>query len=62
MIISHQLVAVSYTHLDVYKRQDYMNTEFNEEKEIELINSIIREAIVHGSDEGGAYEINERCV
>ncbi len=36
-----------------------MNTEFNEEKEIELINSIIREAIVHGSDEGGAYEINE---
>lgn len=36
-----------------------MNTEFNEEKEIELINSIIREAIIHGSDSGGAYEINE---
>lgn len=36
-----------------------MNTEFSEKKEIELINSIIREAIVHGSDEGGAYEINE---
>ena len=36
-----------------------MNTEFNEEKEIELINSVIREAIVHGSDNGGAYEINE---
>lgn len=33
--------------------------EFNEEKEIELINSVIREAIVHGSDNGGAYEINE---
>ena len=26
-----------------------MNTEFSEKKEIELINSIIREAIVHGS-------------
>lgn len=36
-----------------------MNTKFNEEKEIELINSIIREAIIHGSDSGGAYEINE---
>lgn len=36
-----------------------MNTKFNEEKEIELINSIIREAIIHGSDNGGAYEINE---
>ena len=24
-----------------------------------MINSIIREAIVHGSDNGGAYEINE---
>jgi hypothetical protein len=36
-----------------------MNTEFSEKKEIELINSIIREAIVHGSDNGGAYEINE---
>lgn len=36
-----------------------MSVEFNEEKEIELINSIIREAIIHGSDSGGAYEINE---
>lgn len=41
------------------RNKDYMNTEFNEEKEIELINSIIREAIIHGSDSGGAYEINE---
>lgn len=36
-----------------------MSVEFNEEKEIKLINSIIREAIIHGSDSGGAYEINE---
>lgn len=41
------------------ENKDYMKTEFNEEKEVELINSIIREAIVHGSDHGGAYEINE---
>lgn len=30
-----------------------MSVEFNEEKEIDLINSVIREAIVHGSDNGG---------
>lgn len=29
------------------------------EKEIEIINKIIREAIIHGADSGGSYEQNE---
>lgn len=29
------------------------------EKEIELINNIIAEAIIHGADSGGSYEQNE---
>ena len=29
------------------------------ENEIEIINKIIREAIIHGSDSGGSYEQNE---
>lgn len=29
------------------------------EKEIELINKIIKEAIIHGADAGGTYDQNE---
>ena len=29
------------------------------EKEIKIVNKIIREAIVHGADLGGSYEQNE---
>ena len=30
------------------------------EKEIELINNIIANAIIHGADSGGSYEQNEK--
>lgn len=30
------------------------------EKEITIINKIIREAIIHGADSGGSYEQNEK--
>lgn len=30
------------------------------EKEIAIINKIIREAIIHGADSGGSYEQNEK--
>ena len=29
------------------------------EKEIELVNKIIKEAVIHGADSGGSYEQNE---
>lgn len=29
------------------------------EREIEIVNKIIREAIIHGADVGGSYESNE---
>lgn len=32
------------------------------EKEIWIINKIIREAIIHGADNGGSYEQNEKSL
>ena len=30
------------------------------EKEIQIINKIIREAVIHGADVGGSYDQNEK--
>lgn len=32
------------------------------EKEIKIVNKIIREAIIHGADLGGSYEQNEESL
>lgn len=32
------------------------------EKEIKIVNKIIREAIIHGADMGGSYEQNESAL
>lgn len=31
----------------------------NKDREIKLINKIIREAVIHGADAGGSYDSNE---
>ena len=38
--------AVSYTHLDVYKRQPYMNTVIKEEVDVDDVNRVTVKEVV----------------